>query len=163
MLGSQTQRVLQHATIPVLVSSIESNIAPGAMMGPLTTIGDEHRSLAAVVHGLEFLVRETARGRHLRRPPCSMRSFDTSRSSRRSCTIRRKTLPVPRLRGRTSEFDGTLAELERQHAEGHRLIDELEGALTRYEAGEAGGFGVFAPPSSASPRRKCSTCGSRRK
>ena len=48
------------------------------------------------------------------------------------------------MRVRTSEFDGTLAELERQHAEGYRLIDELEGALARYEAGEAGGFGVFA-------------------
>ena len=48
------------------------------------------------------------------------------------------------MRVRTSEFDGTLAELERQHAEGHRVIDELEGALARYEAGEAGGFGVFA-------------------
>ena len=28
MLGSQTQKVLQHATIPVLVSSIESNSRP---------------------------------------------------------------------------------------------------------------------------------------
>jgi nucleotide-binding universal stress UspA family protein/hemerythrin-like domain-containing protein len=145
MLGSQTQRVLQHATIPVLVSSIESNIAPGAMMGPLTTIGDEHRSLAAVVHGLEFLVRETREGK-APPPPALLHAIVryVKEFPEKLHHPKEDAYLFPRLRRRTSEFDGTLAELERQHAEGHRLIDELEGALARYEAGEAGGFGVFA-------------------
>ena len=145
MLGSQTQRVLQHATIPVLVSSIESNIAPGAMMGPLTIIGDEHRSLAAVIHGLEFLVRETREGK-APPPPALLRAIVryVKEFPEKLHHPKEDTYLFPRLRGHTSEFDGTLAELERQHAEGHRLIEELEGALARYEAGEVGGFGVFA-------------------
>src|SRR5215470_2888423 len=58
MLGSETQKVLQHTTIPVLVSAVESNIAPPAYLVSATIIRDEHRSLAAVIHGLEYLVRE---------------------------------------------------------------------------------------------------------
>ena len=73
VLGSQTQRVLQHTTIPVLVSAVESNLPPGELIRPLVTIGDEHRSLAAVVYGLEFLVREA---RDTRKPP----SFDLLRA-----------------------------------------------------------------------------------
>ena len=114
-------------------------------MGPLTTIGDEHRSLAAVVHGLEFLVRETPRGEGTSAArPASCDRWIRQGVPREAAPSEGSAYLFPRLRVRTSEFDGTLAELERQHAEGHRVIDELEGALARYEAGEAGGFGVFA-------------------
>src|SRR5262245_17019921 len=58
MLGSQTQKVLQHATIPVLVSAVESNLPAGELIAPLAIMRDEHRSIAAVIHGLEFLVRQ---------------------------------------------------------------------------------------------------------
>ncbi len=37
MLGSQTQKLLQHATIPVLVSAIQSNLPEEHMLAPLTT------------------------------------------------------------------------------------------------------------------------------
>ena len=37
------------------------------MLAPLATIRDEHRSLAAVIHGLEFLVRASARQADSRR------------------------------------------------------------------------------------------------
>ena len=55
VLGSQTQRVLQHTTIPVLVAAVESNVPAPQSAVPLAIIRDEHRSQAAVIHGLEFL------------------------------------------------------------------------------------------------------------
>ena len=54
MLGSQTQKVLQHATIPVLVSAVESNLPPAHSRAPLAIIrdtactADRHYRLARV-------------------------------------------------------------------------------------------------------------------
>jgi nucleotide-binding universal stress UspA family protein/hemerythrin-like domain-containing protein len=145
MLGSQTQRLLQHATIPVLVSAVESNIAPAALNAPLAIIGDEHRSLAAVVRSLEFLVQE-ARQRNV--PP----SFPLIRAIVHYIREFPERLHHPkedaylfrRLRERTSEFNETMDELERQHAVGRRLVDDLEQSVARYEADPATGFDAFA-------------------
>ena len=52
--------------IPVLVSCVESNRAPTASDAALSIIRDEHRSLAAVVHGLEYVVREAREQRNTR-------------------------------------------------------------------------------------------------
>ena len=49
-----------------------------------------------------------------------------------------------KLRERTPEFNETLDLLERQHAEGHGLVDELERSVDRYEADPAGGHAQFA-------------------
>ena len=114
VLGSQTQKVLQHATIPVLVSAVESNMPAGEAMAPLAIIGDEHRSLAAVIHGLEFLVREA---RAAGRPP----SFPLLRAMLRYIDAFPERLHHPKedaylfrkLRERTSAFDDTMAERER--------------------------------------------------
>ena len=92
MLGSQTQNVLQRPTIPVLVASVESNVPALASDAPLAIIRDEHRSLAAVIHGLEFLVREARDSRHAAIVPAAARdACITSARFRRRCTIRRKT------------------------------------------------------------------------
>lgn len=48
-----------------------------------------------------------------------------------------------RLRERTSELDGTLAELEAQHAKGETLERELEHALARYELEGSAAFPAF--------------------
>ena len=145
MIGSQTQKVLQHATIPVLVSAVESNIPAANFITPLTVIGDEHRSLAAVIHGLEFVVREA---RDAGIPPSFellhamlyyIRSFpEKLHHPKEDAYLFRK------LRMRTVEFNETLDELERQHVEGGRLIDELERSITAYESDPAGGFTAFA-------------------
>jgi nucleotide-binding universal stress UspA family protein/hemerythrin-like domain-containing protein len=145
MLGSQTQKVLQHTTIPVLVSTVESNVPENELLAPLAIVGDEHRSLAAVIHGLDFLVREArANGR----PP----SFPLLRAMLHYVKEFPERLHHPKedaylfrkLRIRTHEIDDTLDELERQHAEGHRQIDALEEGIVRYEADPANGFAAFA-------------------
>jgi len=134
MLGSQTHKVLQHSTIPVLVSAIESNIPADELNVPLAIIGDEHRSLAAVIHGLEHVAREA-------REHGTVPSFPLLRAILHYIRSFPERLHHPKedaylfrlLRERTHELDGTLDELERQHAEGAPLVDELERAIERYE------------------------------
>lgn len=111
----------------------------------LATIHDEHRSLAAIIHGLRFLVREIREQRiepdfkllwamvvyidafpgKLHHPKEDAYLFD-------------------RLRRRTHEADEVLAELERQHDKGAREVGDLEHSLGYWEAGQPDGFEVFA-------------------
>jgi nucleotide-binding universal stress UspA family protein/hemerythrin-like domain-containing protein len=145
MLGSQTQKVLQQTTIPVLVSAVASNLPATDMAAPLAIIRDEHRSLAAVMHGLEFLVRQA---REQRAPP----SFPLLGAMLHYIKAFPETLHHPKedaylfrkLRARTHEFDATLDELERQHVEGRGHVDELERSIAAYEADPASGFARFA-------------------
>ena len=125
MLGSETQKVLQHTTIPVLVSAVESNLPTAEIRAPLAIIRDEHRSLAAVIHGLEFLVREARDQRNRRRRfRCCARCCATSRRFPETLHHPKEDAYLFRkLRARTREFDATLDELERQHVEGHALVD----------------------------------------
>jgi len=145
MLGSETQKVLQHATIPVLVSAVESNLPKSGLHAPLAIIGDEHRSLAAVIHGMEYLVRQA---REQKMAP----SFALLHAMLHYIKAFPETLHHPKedaylfrkLRERTSEFDATLDELQRQHEEGHELVAELERSLLAYEAVPERGLSRFA-------------------
>jgi nucleotide-binding universal stress UspA family protein/hemerythrin-like domain-containing protein len=145
VLGSQTQKVLQNTTIPVLVSSVAGNAPEPAICAPLAVIIDEHRSIAAVIRGMERVVSTVREGGE---PP----PFGLLRAMLYYIKAFPEALHHPkenaylfaRLRTRTSEFDETLAELERQHAEGHEVVERLEQALAAYEANPAGGLTAFA-------------------
>ena len=145
MLGSETQKLLQHTTIPVLVSAVESNLPAAESQAPLSVIRDEHRSLAAVIHGLEYLVRQT-------RDAGTLPSFPLLRAMLHYIKAFPETLHHPKedaylfrkLRARTHEFDATLDELERQHVEGHAHVEELEQSIAAYEADSDGGLARFA-------------------
>jgi nucleotide-binding universal stress UspA family protein/hemerythrin-like domain-containing protein len=145
MLGSETQKVLQHTTIPVLVSAVESNLPTAEQQAPLAIIRDEHRSMAAVIHGLEFLVRQA-------RDSNSPLSFPLLRAMLYYIEAFPEALHHPKedaylfrkLRARTDEYDPTLDELARQHAEGHGLVDDLERSIAAYEADPADGLADFA-------------------
>ncbi len=144
VLGSQTQKVLQQTTIPVLVSAVESNLADSGLLAPLTTIRDEHRSLAAVIHGLEFVTRQA---RDQGTPP----PFPLLRAMLHYIEAFPETLHHPKeeaylfrkLRARTSEFNATLDELQRQHVEGHELVAELTRSVDAYEADPRAGLAGF--------------------
>jgi len=145
MLGSQTQKILQLTTIPVLVAAVESNMPCAEMLAPLTTIRDEHRSIAAVIHGLEFVARQA---RDQGAPP----SFPLLRAMLHYLVAFPEELHHPKedaylfrkLRARTSEFDATLDELERQHAVGHDLVGELARSIDAYEANPLSGLSQFS-------------------
>jgi nucleotide-binding universal stress UspA family protein/hemerythrin-like domain-containing protein len=145
MLGSQTQSVLQNTTIPVLVAAVESNLPDTAARAALAVIRDEHRSLAAVLHGFEYLVRQA---RESGMPP----SFPLLRAMLHYVKAFPEALHHPKeevylfrkLRERTHELDTTLDVLERQHADNHALVVELEAAIANYEAEPTRGFPRFA-------------------
>ncbi len=145
MLGSETQKLLQHTTIPVLVSAVESNLPAAEIQAPLAVIRDEHRSLAAVIHGLEYLVRQARDGG-------AVPSFPLLRAMLHYIKAFPEALHHPKedaylfrkLRARTHEFDATLDELERQHLEGHAHVGELEQSIAAYEADPTGGLARFA-------------------
>ena len=144
-LGSQTQKVLQHATIPVLISAVERNVQDSRHVAPLTMIRGEHRSLALVIHGLEHLVRQRVK----RHAPAE---FSLLRAMLHYISEFPEKLHHPKedrylfrkLRDRTPEFNETLDELERQHVEGRGLVTDLEQTLARYESDPSGEFPAFA-------------------
>lgn len=152
MLGSETLKVLAHTRIPVLVSSIERNASAPTMNKALSIIRDEHRSLAAVIKALEFLLEELRGGRAqpdfkvLRAIIHYIRVFPAKRHH-----FNEESQLFPKLLARTHEFDGTIAELQHQHAQDGALVDAIDRALGRYEAGDTGALeemtkavGVFA-------------------
>jgi len=145
VLGSQTQKVLAQSTLPVLVSAVESNLPASDADAPLTILRDEHRSLAAVIHGLEYIAREA-------RETGTAPSFEVLRAIVRYIRAFPEALHHPKeelyvfrkLRARTGEFDDTLDELERQHTEGAGLVDDLEASIAQYEAEGADALPAFA-------------------
>jgi hemerythrin-like domain-containing protein len=145
VLGSQTQSVLQRASIPVMVAAVETNVAGAASDAPLAIIRDEHRSLAAICHGLEYLVRSAREAGQapsfplLRAMVRYVRDFpDALHHPKEDAYL------FPKLRARTSECDDTLVELEAQHAKGPALVDALERSIARYETDTEGGLAAFA-------------------
>jgi len=145
MLGSETQKVLQHTTIPVLVSAVESNIVAPAFAAPVAIIRDEHRSLGAVIHGLEYLVRE-AREKKAEPQFSLLRAmvYYIKEFPEKLHHPKEDTYLFAKLRERTPEFNETLSELERQHVTGNQIVAELEKTLRGYEADPAGGLEPFA-------------------
>jgi nucleotide-binding universal stress UspA family protein/hemerythrin-like domain-containing protein len=145
MLGSQTRNVLQQSSLPVLVLAVESNVAEWEKIQALAIIRDEHRSLAAVAHGLELLARQA---RDDGKPP----RFDLLRAIVHYVREFPESLHHPKedawlfrkLRERTTAFNDTLAELEGEHVEGRSLVDELEHSIAAYEADPGGGHARFA-------------------
>lgn len=60
--GSQTQKVLAHTTLPVLVATVETNVEVRAAEAAIDIIKDEHRAIAAVTNGLRRLASELRAG-----------------------------------------------------------------------------------------------------
>ncbi len=144
VLGSQTQKVLQQTTIPVLVAAVESNVPAAELIPAVAVLRDEHRSLAAVVHGLELLAHEVrAKGEPphfqlLKAIVYYIREFPEKMHHPKEDDFLFK-----KLRERTSEFNEVLDELQRQHGESGRYVDALADAIDRYEADPEGGYEQF--------------------
>ncbi len=150
VLGSQTSKVLQAASIPVLVATVESNRAPSSADAALMVVRDEHRSLAAVIHGLEFVVRE-ARERGTPASVPLLRAIvryvhDFPETLHHP---KEDTYLFPLLRARTTEYDATLDALARQHETGTALTQALSRAVDAYAADPAQGLPVLADAAAA--------------
>ncbi|MCF8197224.1 MAG: hemerythrin domain-containing protein [Sulfuritalea sp.] len=111
----------------------------------LAIIHDEHRSLAAVIHGLRFLVH----GLRERNATPDFKLlwamiFYLDEFPEKLHHPKENAYIFSRLRQRTHEADLVVAELEQQHIEGGRHVRELERALGHYEAGMPEGLNQFS-------------------
>jgi hemerythrin-like domain-containing protein len=110
----------------------------------LTIILDEHRSLAAVTHGLRFLVREM-REKNLEPEGKLLWSmlYYIDSFPQKLHHPKEEAYLFRRLKMRTRAADKAIAELEDQHRAGAEHVKALEMALGRYQAGAPGGREEF--------------------
>jgi hemerythrin-like domain-containing protein len=110
-----------------------------------TIIRDEHRSLGAVVHAMQFLLREIRDRGHapdyrlLHAMLYYIREFPE-----RLHHPKEDQHLFAAVKRRTHETDAVIAELEREHAQGESLLNDLTVALSVYEAGVPNGLERFA-------------------
>lgn len=134
LVGSQTQKVLAHTTIPVLVSAVESNSRAPEMDAAISIIKGEHRSLAAVMNGLKQLIAQARTSDKpvnvslVRAMLFYFRNFPEAlhHPKEESCLF-------SRIRGLDGSAEDVLAQLEVQHAQEPGLVDAIERALSAYE------------------------------
>jgi nucleotide-binding universal stress UspA family protein/hemerythrin-like domain-containing protein len=135
MLGSQTLKVLLHSEIPVLVSATTN---PPVPVQAIAIIRDEHRSLAAVLHAWQHMLKD-----------CQERGTSPDPTLMRAMVRYIQAFPLAlhhpkedeflfrKLRERTSTMNAELDELERQHERDHHFVTELAETLERQIAGNA--------------------------
>jgi hemerythrin-like domain-containing protein len=108
-------------------------------------IQDEHRSLAAVLHGLRHLVREMRdRGKAPDFRLLGAMLYYLDAFSEKLHNPKEATYLFAKLRSRTHEADEVIAQLESQHLESAQLGRDLEHALARLEAGMPDGLSMFS-------------------
>ncbi|HEY1089710.1 MAG TPA: hemerythrin domain-containing protein, partial [Burkholderiaceae bacterium] len=130
-LGSQTQKVLAHSSLPVLVASIESNVVNDEARVAIDIIKDEHRAIAAVVNGLRLqaarLKADTADAPDLDFVAALLhyiRAFpDVLHHPKEERHLFR------RLAQRDGELDALIATLEQEHRDGGAQLAAIDALL----------------------------------
>jgi len=136
LLGSQTQKVLAHTTIPVLVSVL-GNAHSAEMNKAIGIIRGEHRSMVAVVHGLKHVLqqaRETGKPADIRLVRAMIHYFLGFR--RLLHHPKEEEYLFARLRARSSNAAALVSSLEGQHKELGTLLKALETAFSGYQASQ---------------------------
>jgi nucleotide-binding universal stress UspA family protein/hemerythrin-like domain-containing protein len=132
--GSVTQGVLQRTSVPVLVHCVETNQVDINMQLALSIIGAEHHSMAAVLRGMEHIVREARMtGQPLDTPLMTqliryMQTFPETQH----CT-KEEAYVFRLLRQRSSAYEPLLLELERQHKQQAALLATLDAAVEQHD------------------------------
>lgn len=128
LLGSVTRKVLEMATLPVLVAAVENNLpARSDEQRALALLRAEHRSLAAVLHALQAQVE----GAGSAPAPALLRAmlYYIEQFPERLHHPKEELHLFARLRQRTRECNALLDELDRQHRMGSQRFAELRGLL----------------------------------
>ena len=114
------------------------------MTRALTILRDEHRSILAVLHGMDYLVqgiRTLGKKVDSRVFHAMMYYLDTF--SERMHHPKEDRYLFKAVRERSAEADPLLAELEEEHAHGEEGLRRLAQALIRYEEGGQKEFPAF--------------------
>ncbi len=134
LLGSQTQKVLAHTSIPVLVSTVESNAVTPEMNAAMSAIRGEHRSLGSVMHGFKRALekaREDGGRLDLRLAKSIVLYF--RRFTQDLHHPKEEQYLFGRLCSYMPEAAQVVSVLEQQHKEEPALIEAIEVALSAYE------------------------------
>jgi nucleotide-binding universal stress UspA family protein/hemerythrin-like domain-containing protein len=138
LLGSVTRKVLERATLPVLVAAVQSNLALHTdEQRALAILRDEHRSLDAVLHALLGLVGEGEREPD--RALLHAMLVYIERFPERLHHPKEDGWLFARLRACTSECDALIGELEQQHRAGAARVAEMRRCL---QGGDMPAFGA---------------------
>jgi hemerythrin-like domain-containing protein len=115
------------------------------MDNPLEQFYEEHRAISAVLHGMQYLVRQH-KERDKPIDPKVLRAmlYYLDVFPEREHHPKEETILFASLRKRTHEADEALDELARQHQGGEGAIRNLEQDLLRYESGGEAEFPAFA-------------------
>lgn len=115
------------------------------MAKTLDIIRDEHRSIAAILHGMEYLV-DRIRARKAKINPRVFRAmiYYLDTFSERMHHPKEDRFLFSALRNRGGEAATAVADLEREHAAGGNALRRLEQCLVRYEEGGDREFQAFA-------------------
>lgn len=115
------------------------------MAKTLDIIRDEHRSIAAILHGMEYLVNRVRAGR-ARIDPRVFRAmiYYLDTFSERMHHPKEDRFLFKAMRSRGGEAAAAVGELEREHAAGGDALKRLEQCLIRYEEGGDREFAGFA-------------------
>lgn len=136
LIGSVTRQVLETAGLPVLVMAVETHLTERSdEQRALAVLREEHRSLAAVLNALLAEVQRPAAAQDT--ALLSAMLFYIEQFPERLHHPKEESQLFARLRQRTPAFDGLLAELQAQHAQGTATFTALQGRL---KAGDAAGF-----------------------
>ncbi len=143
--GSVSQKVLQESTLPVLVETVDSTQPPTDEQRAVRIIQNEHRSLAAVIHGLQHVMEEASREK---RAP----DFALLRAMLFYIEVFPERLHHPKedaylfrkLGERCADCNELITELEHQHTDGSKLYSEMRETLEKYESDMQDGDTAFS-------------------
>jgi len=111
----------------------------------LNIIRDEHRSIAAILHGMQYLM-EQVRTRKVKIDPRVFRAmlYYLDTFSERMHHPKEDRYLFSAMRRRGAQANALIAELEKEHAGGEQALRRLEQCLLRYEEGGDKEFPAFA-------------------
>lgn len=134
LIGSQTEKVLAHTKIPVLISRIESNANTPEMDKALSIIKGEHRSLAAAVHAFKWILgRAKNEGEAVDVRLLRSMLFYFQNFTARLHHPKEDAFVFPLLQARTREGDETIATLQGHHAEEEDLLAKMSAAIDAFD------------------------------
>lgn len=135
---SVSVRLIQRVTVPVLVVPGAAVARRGPEHQAIGVIKDEHRSLAAVIHGLQQVLAQALEGG--RSPDVGLLNamlYYIEHFPERLHHPKEEAFVFRKLRDRSSNYEVVLQGLEAQHADGARKLAELATGVAALERGEA--------------------------
>lgn len=133
MIGSQTQKVLAHATLPVLVATVEANVGSSSAEAAVGIIKDEHRAIAAICSGLREQAARARAGDEVDLVLIESMLHYLRAFPERLHHPKEEEYLFARLMRRHPGAEEVIAGLENEHEEGGRLLAALEAEVAGFQ------------------------------